>query len=104
MKTWLTMLTLCVALAACSSPPQETEVAQTTPGEKAAAIEAAAAAPTLDSAQIDEVKRTLQSEGKTCAQVVQINPREAENKLDVVCIESVGGTQRVTHTIDLGAL
>ncbi|MFZ2235157.1 MAG: hypothetical protein WBP11_11720 [Dokdonella sp.] len=104
MKTLLTIMVIAVALGACSSPPQEPAVVQMTPAEKAAAVEAAEAAPALDSAQLDEVKRTLQSEGKACAQIVDTHPREAENKLDIICIETAGGTQRVTHTIDLGAI
>ena len=77
---------------------------QMSPAETAAAREAAETAPKPDPAQIDELKQTLQSEGKACAQVIETHPREAENKLDVVCIETAGGTHRVTHTIDLGVI
>lgn len=104
MKTLLTMMVFGIALSGCSSPPQEPTVAKMTPAETATTREAAEVAPVLDPAQIDEMKRTLQSEGKACAQVVETHPREAENNIDVVCIETAGGTQRVTHTIDLGAI
>ena len=104
MKSLLTMMVFVGAVSACSSPPQEPAAVQMTPTEKSVAAEAAASAPTLDAAQMDQVKETLKAEGKSCAQVVEIHPRESENKLDVVCIETAGGTQRVTHTIDLGAI
>lgn len=104
MKTLLTMVTLGIALTACSSPPQQPAAVQMTPSEKARSLEAAETAIALDPAQIAEMKQMLDSEGKACAQVVEIHPREAENKVDVVCIETAGGTQRVTHTIDLGAI
>ena len=104
MRTLLTMFVLGVALSACSRPPQEPAAVQMTPAEKARSLEAAAAAPTLDPSQITQMKEMLDAEGKACAQVVGIHPREAENKVDVTCIETAGGTQRVTHTIDLGSI
>ncbi len=104
MKPLLIMMVFAAALGACSSPPQEPAVVQMTPAEKAVAAEAAATALTLDSAQMDEVKQTLNSEGKACAEIVEIQPHEAENTLEVTCIENAGGTQRVTHRIDLGAI
>ncbi len=77
---------------------------QMSPAETAAAREAAETAPKLDPAQLTRVKEMLDAEGKACAQVVDIHPREAENKIDVVCVETIGGTQQVTHTIDLAAI
>ncbi len=104
MKTLLTMTILGITLGACSSPPQAPVVVQKSPAEIAAAREAAEVVPVMDSTQMAQIKQTLQSEGKACTQIVDTHPREAENKLDVVCIETAGGTQRVTHTIDLGAI
>ena len=104
MKTLLAMMLLGAALGGCSKSPQEPAVVQTTPAETAAAREVAEVAPVLDPATLDEMKRTLTAEGKACAQIVETHPREAENKLDVICIETEGRTQRVTHTLDMGAI
>lgn len=104
MKKLLATMMFAIALVGCSKPPQEPAVVPPTPAETAVAREAAEMTPALDPATMDEVKRTLQSEGKACAKVIETHPREDGNKLDVVCIETEGGTQRVTHTIDLGAI
>lgn len=104
MKSLLTMMVFAGAVSACSNPQQEPAAAQMTPAEKTATREAAEVAPVLDSATMDGAKQTLLSEGKACAQVVALQPREAENKMDVICIETAGGTKRVTYTIDLGAI
>lgn len=104
MRTLLTMMVIGIAIGGCSSPPQEPAAVQTTPVEEAVVREAAEAAPKLDPVQVTQMKEMLDSEGKACAQIVEIHSREAENKVDVVCIETAGGTQRVTHTIDLGAI
>ena len=103
MKALLTTA-FAVALGACSSPPQEPAAVQMTPAEKARSLEAAERSVTLDPSQITQMKEMLDAEGKACAQVLEIQPREAENKMDVVCIETAGNSQRVTHTIDLGAI
>ncbi len=104
MKTLLTMVVFVAVLGGCSSPSPEPAAVEMTPHDLAIAREAAEMAPKLDSAEVEGLKQTLQSEGKACAEVVEIHPREAENKVDVTCIESTSGTQRVTHTIDLGAI
>ena len=104
MKALLFAMMFAAALTACSKAPDAPQAVPATPAEKAAAIEAAAAAPTMDSAQREDAKQALQAEGKACADVVEIRAREAQNAVDVTCIEYAGSPGRVTHTIDLGAI
>lgn len=95
---------LLVALSACSNAPDAPVNAPSTPAQKAAAAEAAEAEPSMDAAQREDVKQALQAEGKACAEVVDVQVREAQHAVDVICIERAGNATRVTHTIDAGVI